>query len=165
MNSSKPYILRALHEWILDNDCTPYVLVAVDAPGVSVPEGYAENGQMVLNTTPSAVREFVIDNEAIRFESRFSGVPHFLYVPIAAVLAIYAQENGQGMFFELELSESSEQGDDGDEVELGWSSPVDLVDSDSTASEGSDRGDSGDEPPEPPDPPPAGGRPNLRIVK
>lgn len=103
MTSSKPYIMRALYEWIVDNDCTPYMLVAAEAPGVSVPEGFAENGQIVLNLSPSAVRNFTISNEAVSFEARFSGVPHQLYLPAYAVMALYAQENGQGMFFEPEV--------------------------------------------------------------
>lgn len=102
MTPSKPYIMRALYEWIVDNECTPYMIVAVDAPGVMVPEGYAENGQMVLNLSPSAVRSFSMSNTAVSFEARFGGVPHQLFVPVYAVLAVYAQENGQGMYFEPE---------------------------------------------------------------
>ncbi|MBS7326945.1 MAG: ClpXP protease specificity-enhancing factor [Thiopseudomonas sp.] len=102
MTPSKPYIMRALYEWIVDNECTPYMIVAVDAPGVSVPEGYAENGQMVLNLSPSAVRSFSMSNTAVSFEARFGGVPQQLFVPVYAVLAVYAQENGQGMYFEPE---------------------------------------------------------------
>mgnify|MGYP002735920683 CR=1 FL=1 len=106
MNSSKPYLIRALYEWIVDNDCTPYVLVAIDMPGVQVPDGYGENGQLVLNLAPHAIQNLLMNNEVICFEARFSGVPHRLVLPIYAVMAIYAQENGQGMFFELEEADA-----------------------------------------------------------
>lgn len=102
MTSSRPYLVRALYEWIVDNDCTPHLLVNSDYPGVRVPDGFASDGQIVLNVAPSAVRQLHMDNQAIHFEGRFGGVPHSLYVPSAAVMAIYARENGQGMVFEVE---------------------------------------------------------------
>ncbi|MCF7203773.1 ClpXP protease specificity-enhancing factor [Pseudomonas oligotrophica] len=102
MNSSRPYLVRALHQWIVDNDCTPHLLVDADMPGVQVPAGFAKDGQIVLNVSPSAVRQLQMDNDALRFEGRFGGVPHALVVPFAAVMAIYARENGQGMVFEIE---------------------------------------------------------------
>ncbi|EHY76680.1 MULTISPECIES: ClpXP protease specificity-enhancing factor [Stutzerimonas stutzeri subgroup] len=104
MNSSRPYLVRALYEWIVDNECTPHLLVNVDYPGVQVPAGFASDGQIVLNVAPSAVRHLHMDNEAISFEGRFGGVAHSLNVPSAAVMAIYARENGQGMVFEIEPS-------------------------------------------------------------
>lgn len=107
MNSSKPYLIRALHEWIVDNDCTPYVLVAVDMPGVQVPEGYGENGQLVLNVSPSAVRHLQMGNEGLSFEARFGGVARQIVIPLYAIMAIYAQENGQGMFFDAEQQEEA----------------------------------------------------------
>lgn len=100
MKSNRPYLIRALYEWILDNDCTPYILVDVDSPNVSVPAGFAEDGKIVLNLSPSAVKHLLMDNEAISFEARFGGVVQRPYAPIAAVKAIYAKENGYGMFFE-----------------------------------------------------------------
>jgi len=102
MTSSRPYLVRALYEWIVDNDCTPHLLVNVEHPGVQVPDGFASDGQIVLNVAPSAVRHLQMDNRAISFEGRFGGVPHSLHVPSAAVMAIYARENGQGMVFEIE---------------------------------------------------------------
>jgi stringent starvation protein B len=102
MKSSRPYLVRALYEWIVDNDCTPHLLVNADFPGVQVPAGFANDGQIVLNVSPSAVRHLHMDNEAVSFEGRFSGVPQSLYIPAAAVLAVYARENGQGMVFEAE---------------------------------------------------------------
>ncbi len=102
MNSSRPYLIRALYEWIVDNDCTPHLLVNSEFVGVQVPPGFASDGQIVLNVSPSAVRHLHMDNEAVSFEGRFGGVAHSLYVPAGAVLAIYARENGQGMVFDLE---------------------------------------------------------------
>ena len=75
MTSSRPYLVRALYEWIVDNDCTPHLLVNTDHPGVQVPDGFASDGQIVLNVTPSAVRQLEMDNQAISFEGRFGGVP------------------------------------------------------------------------------------------
>lgn len=104
MTSSRPYLLRALHEWILDNDCTPYLLVNAGYPGCSVPEGFVEDGQIVFNLSPGAVRDLHMDNQWIVFNGRFGGVARQISVPIPAAMAIYARENGQGMVFELEPS-------------------------------------------------------------
>ena len=102
MTSSRPYIMRALYEWIVDNDCTPYVLVDASFPGVMVPEQYVRDGQIVLNISPSAVIDLHISNEAVMFNGRFGGVPTDILVPVNAVIGIYARENGQGMVFEPE---------------------------------------------------------------
>ncbi len=91
MNSSRPYLVRALYEWIVDNDCTPHMLVNAEYPSVQVPQGFANDGQIVLNVSPSAVRHLHMDNEAVSFEGRFGGVPHTLYVPVGAILGIYAR--------------------------------------------------------------------------
>ncbi|MBT8766206.1 ClpXP protease specificity-enhancing factor [Metapseudomonas boanensis] len=102
MNSSRPYLVRALYEWIVDNNCTPHLLVNTEHADVRVPSGYASDGQIVLNVSPTAVRHLHMDNEAVSFEGRFGGIAHNLYIPSAAVMAIYARENGQGMVFDLE---------------------------------------------------------------
>jgi stringent starvation protein B len=99
MTPSRPYLMRALNEWILENDCTPYVLVDAGMPGVQVPEDYIDNGQIVLNISTSAVKSLLIDDDGLSFNARFGGVPIDLYVPMVAILAIYAKENGQGMVF------------------------------------------------------------------
>ncbi len=104
MTSSRPYIMRALYEWILANDCTPYVLVNAMGEGVAVPQEYVKNGQIVLNISPSAVMDLLLDDDAMAFNGRFSGVPMEVYVPMAAVMGIYARENGQGMIFDLDES-------------------------------------------------------------
>lgn len=102
MNSSRPYLVRALYEWIVDNNCTPYMLVDATSPGVEVPQQYVKNGQIVLNVSPTAVANLQIGNEAVRFRGRFGGVATDVAAPIGAVLGIYARENGQGMVFEPE---------------------------------------------------------------
>lgn len=110
MTPSRPYIIRALYEWIVDNDCTPYVLVDATVANVMVPEQFVKDGQIVLNISPGAVMDLNISNEAMAFNGRFGGVATDIYVPSAAVMGIYARENGQGMVFEPE--DASEPPDD-----------------------------------------------------
>ena len=106
MTSSRPYLLRALYEWILDNNCTPYVVVNALRDDVQIPRAYVKDGQIVLNISPSAVVGLKLDNEGLMFSARFAGVPMEVYAPMAAVLGIYARENGQGMIFEIEENPS-----------------------------------------------------------
>lgn len=100
MNSSRPYLVRALYEWILDNDCTPYILVNAMASGVEVPLEHVKDGQIILNISPAAVHNLLLQNDAIDFDGRFAGIPQRVFVPMEAVMGIYAKENGQGMIFE-----------------------------------------------------------------
>lgn len=102
MTSNKPYLIRALYEWIGDNGLTPYLLVDATAESVQVPPGAARDGRVVLNIAPRAVTQLDMANTHVRFMARFSGVSHAVHVPMHAVLAIYAQENGQGMMFQPE---------------------------------------------------------------
>ena len=102
MTPSRPYIMRALYEWIVDNGCTPYVLVDATIADVLVPEQYVKDGQIVLNISPTAVMDLNISNDALAFNGRFGGVATDIYVPVNAVIGIYARENGQGMVFEPE---------------------------------------------------------------
>lgn len=104
---------------------------------MQVPQGFANDGQIVLNVSPSAVRHLHMDNDAVSFEGRFGGVPHTLYVPVAAILGIYARENGQGMVFDLEPSL-----EEGEEIET-----------------------EDDTPPPDSEPPRPSGRPSLKVVK
>ena len=108
LTSTKPYLVRALHEWCVDNGMTPHLLVEVDAE-TRVPVAYVKNGEIVLNLNYSATRDLQIGNEAITFAARFGGVSHNLYVPMSAVRGVFARENGQGMFFQPEeaVAESS----------------------------------------------------------
>ena len=97
MTSHRPYLLRALYEWIVDNGMTPHLLVDATRPGVRVPAHTVKEGRVVLNVAERAVVRLAMDNEAVSFTARFGGVSHPVQVPIAAVLAIYARETGQGM--------------------------------------------------------------------
>ena len=108
MTSNRPYLLRALNDWILDNHLTPYLLVNAEADGVEVPAGYAENGKVVLNISHAAVKGISISNEAVTCDARFGGVSSFIRIPIAAILAIYAKENGMGMIFPDETPDRNE---------------------------------------------------------
>ena len=99
MTPSRPYIMRALYEWIVDNDCTPYVLVDATVTDVMVPQKFVKDGQIVLNISPGAVMDLNIGNDAMVFNGRFGGVATDIYVPVGAVVGIYARENGQGMLF------------------------------------------------------------------
>ena len=102
MTSHRPYMIRALHEWILDNNFTPYILVNAFTEGVEVPQDYVKDGQIVLNISPQAIKTLNINNTAIEFEGRFGGIPTNVYAPMHAVMSIYAKENGQGMMFETD---------------------------------------------------------------
>lgn len=102
MTSSRPYIIRALYEWILENSCTPYILVNAYGQGVQVPQEHVKDGQIILNISPAAVQGLLIRDFALEFNGRFAGIPTPVYVPISAVMGIYARENGQGMVFDPE---------------------------------------------------------------
>jgi stringent starvation protein B len=99
MSSNRPYLLRAIHEWISDNGLTPYLLVDASVTGVRVPPQAVKDGRIVLNIASRAVAQLELGKEWVRFMARFSGVSQSVEVPLGAVLAIYAQENGQGMMF------------------------------------------------------------------
>lgn len=102
MTSSRPYLIRALYEWIVDNNLTPHLLVNAHAQNVSVPEQYVKEGRIVLNVGPNAIEELFISNDAVTFSARFNEGIKEIYIPGSAVLAIYASENGRGMFFSEE---------------------------------------------------------------
>jgi stringent starvation protein B len=102
MSSNRPYLVRAIYQWISDNGLTPYVLVDARLPGVVVPAHAVKDGQIVLNVAMRAVSELDLGNDYIAFNARFGGVSQSVCVPLGAVLAIYAQENGQGMMFPAE---------------------------------------------------------------
>lgn len=97
MTSNRPYLLRAVHEWICDNGLTPYIVADATQPDLRVPPQAISEGRVVLNLAPRAVTHLEIGNDAITFMARFGGVSHAVTLPIAAVQAIYARENGQGM--------------------------------------------------------------------
>lgn len=112
MTTNKPYMIRAIHEWILDNDCTPYIVFMADYPGVSVPQDFVRDGQITLNIAPTAVRDLQLANDSVSFNARFGGVPTDILGPVDAVVAIFAKENGQGMGFEVDVPPEPPEGDD-----------------------------------------------------
>jgi stringent starvation protein B len=109
MNSSRPYLLRAIHQWIVDNECTPYLLVNATAPGVVAPQEYVENEKIILNISPTAAHNLHLGDEEVVFSARFGGRPMEVVAPVEAVLAIYARENGQGMLFTEEVVADEEE--------------------------------------------------------
>lgn len=138
MLDSRPYLLRGMHEWIVDSGMTPHIIADATAEGLSVPETAVQNGKVVLNISPTAVRDLLMDEEAISFVARFGGVSRAVSVPTSAVDAIYARENGRGMMFSADESDESEE-----------------------SKESSADGSRGDAPAAAPKPT----RPNLRVVK
>ncbi|PHQ79224.1 MAG: ClpXP protease specificity-enhancing factor [Coxiella sp. (in: Bacteria)] len=108
MTSSRPYLVRAIYDWLLDNNLTPYVMVDAMFPEVSVPQQFVKDGKIILNIAPSAVTSLALGNREIEFSARFSGIPHHIHVPVMAVQAIYSYENGRGMVF----NEDEDGGDD-----------------------------------------------------
>jgi len=100
--TNKPYLLRAIYEWIVDNNATPHVALFAENPDVLVPEQFVEDGKIILNISPSAAKDLRIENDSLSFSARFGGKPFNIYSPIAAVLALYASENGEGLSFDYE---------------------------------------------------------------
>ena len=146
--STKPYLVRAIYDWCLDQGYTPYVAVMVDARTV-VPPGFARDGQIVLNLSPDATAHLVMGNELITFQARFGGVAHALSLPVANVLAVYARENGHGMAFEMEEGGVEEDGE--------------AAADDSTATVTTEP--DGDDSPAGGNVRPMGGRNHLKVVK
>lgn len=102
LKPSRPYLLRAMHEWMTDNSQTPLVLISAETEGVSVPQEFVKDGQIVLNIAWSATQNLQLGNEWLEFDARFAGTPRRISVPLSAVQAIYARESGQGMSFAAE---------------------------------------------------------------
>jgi stringent starvation protein B len=135
--STKPYLMRAIYDWCVDSGYTPYISVTVDSI-TRVPMEYVKDGQIVLNIGPVAVERFKMGNDLIEFSARFNGAGREISIPIGAVSAIYARENGQGLSFEVSASDTpalarSAESDHGNEI--------------------------------PPEPPRPSGKPSLRRVK
>jgi stringent starvation protein B len=108
MTSSRPYLLRAIYEWIVDNGMTPQIVVDTTAAGVEVPRQYNENEKLILNIHPNAVKDLDLGQESVSFSARFSGAPFQVFIPVNAVKAVYAKENGKGLVF----NEEPDEGDD-----------------------------------------------------
>lgn len=167
MTSHRPYLLRALYEWIADNDMTPHLLVDAAYPGVQVPPGAVQDGRVVLNIATRAVAGLQMDNELISFSARFGGVSQGVRVPVGAVLAIYARETGQGMALPEEPT-GTEQGPDADPSPVARPGLSAVPDADNGAdaphaAPAADPGDGGDDDgPDSPGPRRGG---HLRVVK
>ncbi len=108
MTSLKPYLIRSIYDWIMDNDLTPYLLVDAENSRAIIPEQLVEDGKIILNIRPQAVQELSLGNSEIFFKARFSGQSMNIIVPISAVMAIYAKENGKGMIFDQDEDASDE---------------------------------------------------------
>jgi stringent starvation protein B len=100
MKDLKPYLIRAINEWINDNALTPHLMVDAEVSGTIVPTDYIEEGKIILNLRPSAINNLTIANEHLEFNASFNGQPMKIFVPIDAVIGLYAKENGKGMFFD-----------------------------------------------------------------
>ena len=100
LTPTRPYLARAIYEWICDNNLTPHLLVDATQPNTMVPEQFIQDGQIVLNLAPHAVHKLNMNNNTITFSARFGGVSRDIYIPLNAVIGIYARENGQGLFFD-----------------------------------------------------------------
>jgi stringent starvation protein B len=168
-SSTRPYLIRALHEWCTDNGYSPYIAVQVDG-SVQVPSEFVQNGEIVLNVSFDATSSLRLGNDCIEFKARFGGVAREIIVPISHVVAIYARENGQGMAFPAPTAPAA----------TGHSQRIDADRSDETAPSAPDStraplravpsdesaGTAGDTPEPPTDGPPRpGGRPKLKRVK
>jgi stringent starvation protein B len=99
MTSTRPYLIRAFYDWIVDNNCTPHIVVNAGFEGVVVPREYVDNGQIVLNISMTAVQGLVLGDHALEFQGRFGGKINTIFAPVGSILAIYAKENGRGMVF------------------------------------------------------------------
>jgi stringent starvation protein B len=166
-SSTRPYLIRALHDWCTDNGFTPYVAVFVDSH-VQVPVEYVKNNEIVLNVGFEATSSLKLGNETIEFKARFGGSSREIIVPIDHVIAIYARENGQGMAFPMpsdaQGSANSTSAAEAPAVVTPPRGPR-LTLTDSNAHRPDDSSNSGGEPPPPTPEPPPGGRPSLKRVK
>jgi stringent starvation protein B len=160
-SSTRPYLVRALHEWCTDNGFTPYIAVLVDDT-VQVPREYVNNGEIVLNISFDATSNLQLGNEFVVFKARFGGVAREISVPIARVIAIYARENGQGMAFPAPSTSSGEAEDAEPKALVSAIKPV--VSLSSASSHQTQDSDDPPDPPKPPHPNP-GSRPQLKRIK
>lgn len=102
MLSNRPYLLRAFYQWIVDSNCNPILVIDANNPRSKVPQDFVDGGEIVFNISPSAIRDLKMLNDFIEFKASFSGVIHIISAPIKAILAVYAEENGEGIFFDAE---------------------------------------------------------------
>ena len=159
-SSTRPYLIRALHEWCTDNGFTPYVAVFV-TEGVKVPMEYVKNNEIVLNVGFEATSGLSLGNEFLEFKARFGGVPREIAVPIDHVVAIYARENGQGMAFPVPNAQSIAAAPEPARVGLRLAPQAGAAEPETQSADGV----AIDNPPPEPPPPAAGGRPSLKRIK
>ena len=160
--STKPYLIRAIHQWCTDSGYTPYIAVLVDET-VRVPHEFVKNGEIVLNISPLATNRLSLGNEFIEFQARFGGQAREVSVPVDKVIAIYARENGQGMAFDAPGATvpAGVPTAGGKAEPAPATAPVALVPVDKLVAPTVP----GDDPGEPPTPPRPGDRPKLTRVK
>ena len=108
LSSNKPYLLNAIYDWVVDNDATPHVVIFADNPDVLVPHQFVDNGKIILNISPTAAKNLIIDQDGLSFSARFGGKPFNIYSPMNAVMALYASETGEGMSFDIEAEAETE---------------------------------------------------------
>lgn len=129
LTPTRPYLARAIYEWICDNNLTPYLLVDATQPYTDVPQQFVQDGQIVLNLAPHSVHMLNMSNDAITFSARFSGASKDLYIPMNAVLGLYTRENGQGLFFDpdeyanVQTEEDALKSNKSDETEITTDAP------------------------------------------
>lgn len=157
--STKPYLLRAIYEWCTDSGYTPYLAVKVDS-ATTVPMEYVRKGEIILNISYGATSGLKMDNDAIHFRARFNGVSRELYIPVQNVLAIYANENGQGMAFEVNVTAAEMPAPSGSSVEEASAPSLSAVPAKSDAPVETAGAPDGDD-----EPPKKGGRPTLTRIK
>ncbi len=145
MTPNRPYLLKGFFDWILDNELTPHLVANATMPHVQVPEQFIKDGKIVLNIAPSAVTNFSMDLEAVSFSARFGGSPFQIYLPVYAIEAIYARENGAGTMFEPEAGYQPEPEADLTALEL---APEEEIGTDPEVA-----------------PPKPKGKPSLRVIK
>ncbi|RPJ68810.1 ClpXP protease specificity-enhancing factor [Alteromonas sediminis] len=150
MTSNQPYLLRAFYDWIVDNGLTPYVVVDANKDGVDVPREFVQNGQIVLNISPSACVSLHLDLEILSFQARFGGTPRFISMPCNAISAIYARENGAGTVFVAE-------GESATTDESQGTADTKLESVDSASEQTPEQSDT--KPPRP------SGKPTLKVIK
>ncbi|WP_139281568.1 ClpXP protease specificity-enhancing factor [Vibrio aerogenes] len=157
MTPRRPYMLRAFYDWLLENDLTPHLVVDAMLPGVRVPVEFIRDGQIILNIAPRAVGHLELGNDAITFHARFGGSPHSVIVPLYAVQAIYARENGAGTMFEPEDA-YVRQIENADEEERSGLVRVETdIENEATSVSDDDASPSGSSRPK--------GKPSLRVIK
>ena len=148
MTPRRPFMLRAFYDWLLDNELTPHLVVDATLQGVRVPMEFVQDGQIILNVAPRAVGNLELGDDEVTFSARFGGRPHLVIVPLYAVQAIYARENGAGTMFELEPA---------------YQQTLTQVTESAIAAQDQDSG--ADEQPTDTEPSKPQGRPSLRVVK